>query len=491
MATTPGCATKSPDGKLVAYWQQSIGAANDIYSTTLGAGGWAGAAKLTASTDIESAPSLAVDTDGSFALVHEAQTVALPAVQVPGLPETPPLPTTPNLTGTPINLGTGPGVGTNLLQSRPELSFSRPLAFPYQDKAAIGSQTIGEATLVNTGLAGDNVRIDYISITGGVETVIGTQTIFLAPGSTFDIAHAFPVKQGSADYAVRVTALGGGELTSTADNLSSATLIGLPDIAVGAVTLSNPSPAAGQTVNVSAEIKNLSSSAIGNFTVKLYAEDPKATNPVQILIGTATVNLAANGSKVVTLPWTLPATGGSYVVTAVADAAGAIEEATEFNNTGTTIVTIKPDAAAEPRSEGDAALQVHIINFTGVNNVQLTGAVRNRGKAPLVNVPVQIPLELERRGLPGRRLRRHPIHHPRSPRRRHLHRPRLGRPQPLPPAGGPREQGPRRRPLQQRRRRRPRHQRPGRPARQGLHAQRHAGPGCTPDSHQPPLQPGH
>ena len=64
-------------------------------------------------------------------------------------------------------------------------------------------------------------------------------------------------------------------MTSATDNLSTATLTGLPDIAVGAVSLSNPTPTAGQTVNVSAEIDGFAPFAILSLPagpVELFAK---------------------------------------------------------------------------------------------------------------------------------------------------------------------------------------------------------------------------
>jgi hypothetical protein len=64
--------TNAADGGLLAYWQQSDGQINDIYASKRSADGtWAEAVRLTGGSEIQQAPSLAVDTDGGYALVYE------------------------------------------------------------------------------------------------------------------------------------------------------------------------------------------------------------------------------------------------------------------------------------------------------------------------------------------------------------------------------------------------------------------------------------
>ena len=96
----------------------------------------------------------------------------------------------------------------------------------------------GHATVVNTGAGPAVVEIDfYNGIPGQGGTQFDTETVNLAPGTSFDINEAFSVADGPKDYSVMVTAVGTGEAITTADDVTTASLSGLADLTVTSVTV--------------------------------------------------------------------------------------------------------------------------------------------------------------------------------------------------------------------------------------------------------------
>ena len=392
--------TNAPDGALVAYWQHSTGERNDIYAARIGGGSntWSKPFPLTASTLIEVRPSLAVDTNGDYALVYEIDQPIIAAT--PPLPDSPqyfpvPFPDLPPVDfpdavpTVPLPVPVADDVGTAKVGVLPELAFTRPMVFPFMDKAASGAKALAEATIINRGAKTTEVAIETLDITAGGQVVLDRRRIVLGPGSTYDISHEFVVLPGERTYAFRITPVGLGEAFSNADNISSAVLVGLPDIAVTDVSSFGPSGNAGATLNISAEVTNLSGLAIGSFDVKFIYQDPTNPNSVAASFGSTSISLAPFETKIVTLPWTVLA--GSHVITVIADANEVIAEATEFNNEGHLVITARPDALVE-NVTGDI---IHAALQTGRNNVQIGGTIRNIGKAPLANVPVHLLWSLD------------------------------------------------------------------------------------------------
>ena len=371
------------DGALVAYWQQGDGVTNEIFASRIGpvpAGSstWSAPIRLTSGDDLEFAPSVAVDTDGTYQVVYEKATAPVPAA--PGEP--PPSPADPA-----VGMPTAGEVGTSSVQLLPELGFSREMGFPNRSLAPSGTEAVATARIVNHGPAGDNVLIQYFedsAATSGPE-VVGSEEIFLAPGSEHEISHSFVAASGPATYSMKLTALGGGEVVGDGDNTSSAALEGLSDLAVESVVLSNDQPCGGDTVIVTSTIRNLSSEPIGAFDVELYQGDPAYTHVPVILLDTDPVGGLAPGASVeVVSSWVVPSDGGTFVLTSRADSAEAITEATEFNNDGHAVAIVRPDAAI---LEAPVAT---VLDYTGTDNVQVTAEIWNVGHVDLTGVSVQL-----------------------------------------------------------------------------------------------------
>jgi hypothetical protein len=372
--------TNAPDGKLVAYWQNSLGRDSDIFAAKLNGAQWDKATRVTGGAEIESNPSLAIDTDGKYQLVFDQRDpqmlegmetlpwgTSLPAVQIGGLQSS--------------DL-----VGSNVVQGKPELGFFRAFNFANADKAPVGSQIIGDATIINTG-GPAQVLIEYLDLTSG-QVVLGSQTVTLKAGAKYEIRRAFTVGNGPRSYGVRISPVGNSEALGSADNLSTATLQGLPDIAVASVVTDKLNPQAGDLLDVKAVVKNVSNVALSNVRVVFYLEDPSNPAVAPKVIGEKIVNLASLQTLSVSIPWTVPADGAAHVIRAVADVGDAVKESSETNNNATDIVKVKGDAVI--RSQEGPAFSAEVLNESGVDNIRVRGFVHNAGSADLANVAVHL-----------------------------------------------------------------------------------------------------
>ena len=74
--------------------------------------------------------------------------------------------------------------------------------------APTGAEIAGEATIVNRGMVGTEVLIEYVRLGSPVNTPLGSQTIFLGPGRSYDFSQSFPVLEGKQTFEVQLTAVG-------------------------------------------------------------------------------------------------------------------------------------------------------------------------------------------------------------------------------------------------------------------------------------------
>lgn len=385
--------TKDPNGALVAYWQHANGASNEIYASRSGPvpnslATWSTPIKLTTNPDIEIKPTLAIDTDGTYQLAYQD---VVPVNNIPGRPS---IQASPDV---PVGLPAVQNVGTASIKVRPELSFSNPIFFPFvNSQAPSGSTLDANAQIVNHGPAGDNVIVEYFAnASAGAPAKVGQETVFLAAGDTHNLSHAFTILPGAADYSVKLSAAGGVEVIGTANNTCKITLNGLANISVHNVKLSDTTPVSGQTINVTAEIKNDSDQAIGQFPVSLILGDPDIqANPI-VQLATTNITLAPHATSIVTFPWTVPAAGGDFTLSVVADQTfvpvnpGVITESSELDKDAQALVRIQPNAGIRGN------ISSTVLNYSGVNNVQVHAAFRNFGLADLQNLGVIVQWSLD------------------------------------------------------------------------------------------------
>src|SRR5262249_759044 len=153
---------------------------------------WATPVRLTSGPDLEVTPSLAVNKDGTFDLVYEHRVAPGATPGGPALDQ-------------PIGAPVSARVGTSHVRMLPELGFTTPLHVVASGFAPSGTEVLGQATSVNRGMAGTNVLVQY-SREGTDKANLGSQVIYLGPGRSYDLAHAFPVVPGKQDFVVKLTA---------------------------------------------------------------------------------------------------------------------------------------------------------------------------------------------------------------------------------------------------------------------------------------------
>ena len=387
--------TTAPDGGLVAYWMAGNGQTTEVTASRLGPVGngpslWSQPLALS-STDgnvFPMSPSLAVDANGEYQLVYEMRTAP-----VSTLTSIDPTFTFPRLEGhpdgdPPFEAPFGGGVGSSSYQALPEFGFLQPFAFS-QEHAVAGLMAEGTAIVANRGLIGDLVRIDYVRQIGGAYAVLETDTVYLAPGGSYAAGFDFPVSNGTQVYGIRLTSNLGQEMIGVSDNLSTDELTGKRDIAVTAVTLSNPDPVAGETVTVDVEIQNLSNMDVGAFRVELYDRNPTWQFQTPNLIGSTIVNqLSAQQSVIRSFLWTVPADGGRLPLFAVADLGNSLDEVTHGNNRLSHLVQVLPEVAVQD-------VTASVLDFSGVDNVQIRTTVANLGKANAEDVTFSLYYSLD------------------------------------------------------------------------------------------------
>jgi hypothetical protein len=293
-----------------------------------------------------------------------------------------------------VNAG-GEGPRSREVSATPQGAVPAPLIIGHatpDSTATSGSTVTAQAQVVNHGPVGAHFVVQYFQgLPGsGSEKLLGSDVIYLGPGQSYPISHAFVVQPGVQTYAIRAGVRGanGGIVLSTS-HVTSATLTGMADLAVGHVNLSDPNPRSSEAVGVAAEIDNLSDQVVGAFKVNFYLGDPLRLPGSATLLGTQTVSgLAARGKTLVTFPWTVPAAGGDFLLTILANPDALIAEADYRNDDGHAVVTVLPDATV--LLKGDSTVGAVLLNNSGVNNVSVTALISNVGRADLTNVPVAL-----------------------------------------------------------------------------------------------------
>jgi PGF-pre-PGF domain-containing protein len=106
----------------------------------------------------------------------------------------------------------------------------------------------------------------------------------------------------------------------------------LPDLNVSSITVSPSNPIAGQSVTITATVKNLGDVDAGPFNVSTFANG--------VLINKNRVNgLSASSETTISFQWT-PASAGSYSIRVVADSENEVSEINEANNEKSTTISV-------------------------------------------------------------------------------------------------------------------------------------------------------
>ncbi|MDH4164481.1 MAG: hypothetical protein OEW15_17605 [Nitrospirota bacterium] len=171
------------------------------------------------------------------------------------------------------------------------------------DPAAGG--TMLQTTHVS-GLAGTEVRPGTLGVT---LTTDGKHTLYLAldPGNTV-------AELSESNNIASVTVTVGGVQT-------------MADLAAGMIQLTPSRPAAGETVQVSASVRNQGMEAANEFTLEIYDGSPEAGGT---LIYSQNLSLAAGAEGTIATNWTVSA--GIHDLYVIADRMNRIVESDEANN---------------------------------------------------------------------------------------------------------------------------------------------------------------
>ncbi|MCP4538602.1 MAG: DUF11 domain-containing protein [Chloroflexi bacterium] len=112
------------------------------------------------------------------------------------------------------------------------------------------------------------------------------------------------------------------------------------DLSFDSLTVTPMNPSAGQSVTLTAVLRNTGDLAVENPQVAFY-DDATPVGSVQTL-----PTLAAGYTTTVEVAWTVPAPAAAHVLSAVADPAGLVTE-TDENNNEITLLTTLPDLKVE------------------------------------------------------------------------------------------------------------------------------------------------
>ena len=249
----------------------------------------------------------------------------------------------------------------------------------------VGDTITVTATVKNQGLRGAGGF--YVSLTSAG---LSTQTRYVSSlgagnSTTVSFIYTAPSLSSTRNISITATADSTGAVTESNESnntrSTSFTVIALPDLTVTALSGDKSLYEAGDTVTVSATVKNIGPTSAGATTVRLTLPN----------IGTFTQSLSALGagaSRTVTFAFTAPTSLSpqSITVTAYADPDNRIAESNESNNSRTAIISVK---ALRPDVE---IVDSTITNWYAGMDVTVSATVRNNTAQPVPSVAVRLTL---------------------------------------------------------------------------------------------------
>jgi len=221
-------------------------------------------------------------------------------------------------------------VKPNLAISSSDISFSNAML-------TVGDTITITATIKNTGPANaENILVQFYDgtpSTGGV--VIGETTITSIPAygsSLASISWTIPTASSKAVY-IRLDSLNFIDELNESDNIAFKNLTSatLPDLSITAsdIMFSPIAPATGESVTITASVRNIGETAANNVTVDFYDGVPSSGG---MLIGTVTVSSIDIGGTAAVQSLAI-FTSGSHDIYITIDKANTITESDETNNT--------------------------------------------------------------------------------------------------------------------------------------------------------------
>jgi len=223
---------------------------------------------------------------------------------------------------------------------------------------------------------------------------LATQTKYvssLAAGGATNVTFSYTAPQYTADRTITVTAAADSTNAVAESNESNNTRSmsfkvlaynpPLPDLTVASLAGDKPAYEAGDTVTVTAVVKNIGESTSGATTIRLTVPN----------IGTYSKNvtaLNAGASQTLTFTFTAPTSlsAQSITVTAFVDPDNAVKENNESNNTRTAVITIN---ALRPDIE---VVDTTITDWYAGMDVTVSATVRNRTAQPVPSTAIRLTI---------------------------------------------------------------------------------------------------
>jgi len=227
----------------------------------------------------------------------------------------------------------------------------------------------------------------YVALTSADLTTQTKSVSSLAASASTTVTFTYTAPQYTASRSITVTAAADstGVITEINENnntrSASFTILALPDLTVSALTCDKAAYEAGETVTVSATVRNAGATPSAVTTVRL-------TVPGIGVYSKSVVALNAGVSQTVPFTFTAPTalTPQSITVTAYADPDNLIQESDENNNTRTAVVQInalRPDIEITDSTVTDW--------YAGLK-VTVSATVRNRTAQPVPAVAIRLTI---------------------------------------------------------------------------------------------------
>jgi len=205
--------------------------------------------------------------------------------------------------------------------------------------------------------------------------LVGVTTDATVLGNAINYLTSSQLPDGSWEDDPYSTALALRALANIKPNMS---------ISSNDITFSNPTPTAGETITITANVKNSGIAQADNVFVQFYDGDPGAGG--NLIGGTTITSLPAYSSGQAAIQWTIP-TASAQAIYVVIDPLNTIDELNESDNTSSKNLT----SSTLP----DLSITASDITFTPsspmpLEAVTITAIIRNNGETAANNVTVDI-----------------------------------------------------------------------------------------------------
>ncbi len=241
------------------------------------------------------------------------------------------------------------------------------------------------ATVSNLGLR--SAGGFYVSLTSADLSTQSRYVSSLGAGSTTTVSYTYtaPSLSSTREISVTATADSTGAIAESNEGnntrSTSFTVLALPDLTVTALSGDNSLYEAGDTVTVSATVKNIGPTSAAATTVRL-------TVPNIGTFSTSLSALSAGASRTVTFTFTAPTSLNpqSIIITAYADPDDRIAESNEGNNSRSATISVK---ALRPDIE---VIGSSVTDWYAGMDVTVSATVRNNTAQPVPSVAIRLTI---------------------------------------------------------------------------------------------------